>query len=72
MRSWGQYLQVDFWNTDRGEQQLVGTSWPTWESTKIDWGAGNVVLDSVFDRIKRTASEGVVVGPTTAGHTLAS
>lgn len=70
-RSWGQYLQVDFWDTDLGEQQLVLSSWPTYDLTVVDWGAGNLVIDHVCDQIRELAP-GEVVGTRTTGHTIRS
>jgi hypothetical protein len=70
LRSWGQYLQVDFWDTDRGEQQLVCTSWPTQDFVVTEWGAGNILIDRFIEKIRETSPNGTIVGERTAGHTI--
>ena len=69
-KTWAQYLQVDLWATDRGEQQAVCTSWPTQDSVITEWGAGNIVIDHVIDKLNELGTPGMIVGSTTAGHTI--
>jgi hypothetical protein len=70
LRSYGQYLQVDFWDTDRAEQQLVFTSWPTQDFVVTEWGAGNILIDRVVQKIREASPDGTIVGEQTAGHTI--
>ena len=72
LRSWGQYLQVDLWDTDLGEQQCVCTSWPTQDSVVTEWGAGNITIARFIDKLAEVSPSGTVVGTMTAGHTLDS
>jgi hypothetical protein len=71
LRSYGQWLQVDFWDTDRGEQQLVCTSWPTQDFVVTEWGAGNILIDRFIQKIRESSPNGTVVGQRTSGHTIA-
>jgi hypothetical protein len=47
----GQFLKVDLWDTDLGEQMAVCTSWPTQEFVVWEWGAGNIVISHFIDKL---------------------
>jgi hypothetical protein len=72
LRTWGQFLQVDLWDTDLGEQQCVCTCWPSRESVITEWGAGDITIARFLDRLTEVAPSGTVVGKVTAGRTLDS
>jgi hypothetical protein len=40
IRSWGQWLEVELVGTTSDASDWRCRSWPTWEGTLIDWGAG--------------------------------
>jgi hypothetical protein len=69
-RSWGQYLQVDLWDTDLGEQQCVCTSWPTQDFVLTEWGEGNRLIRRFIATLNELTPLGTVVGETTSGRTL--
>jgi hypothetical protein len=71
-RSYGQYLQIDLWDTDLGEQQCVCTSWPTQDFVVTEWGAGTILIDRFIEKLGEMTPSGTVVGTITAGHTLDS
>jgi hypothetical protein len=70
LRSWGQFLQVDLWDTDRDEQQLVCTSWPTQDFVVTEWGAGNILIDRFIEEVRQSSPNGTIVGERTGGHTI--
>ena len=69
-RSYGQYLQIDLWDTDLGEQQCVCTSWPTQDFVVTEWGAGTILIDRFIEKLGEVSPSGTVVGTITVGHTL--
>jgi hypothetical protein len=71
-RTWGQYLQIDLWDTDLGEQQCVCTSWPTQDLVFTEWGAGNITIEQFLGRLTEISPQGAVLGPLSMGHTLNS
>jgi hypothetical protein len=62
-RTWCQYLQIDLWDTDLGEQQCVCTSWPTQDLVFTEWGAGNITIEQFLGRLTEISPQGAVLGP---------
>jgi hypothetical protein len=66
-RTYGQFLQVDLWDSESGGQWCVCTSWPTRDFVVTEWGAGFITINHfvellgtitpVIDQSSSTTSE---------------
>ena len=52
-RSWGQYLQVSVKDRLDGQCECLCESWPSFEGTLWDRGAGRLAIEALVDQLQR-------------------
>lgn len=52
-RSWGQYIEVTVTEDGEGHSSCQCSSWPTFEGTLWDWGAGRLAIEALVNELRK-------------------
>jgi hypothetical protein len=52
-RSWGQYIEVTVTEDGEGHSSCQCSSWPAFEATLWDWGAGRLAIEALVNELRK-------------------